>query len=193
MIKKILLVLVLCLVGFFVVAAFQPSEFRISRTTTITAPPAAVFEYCNDLHKWQEWSPWAKLDPNCTITYEGPATGVGSSFKWSGNNEVGEGKMTIIESKPNELVRNKLEFIKPFEATSTVDFALKPEGANTQLSWTMNGTNGFMGKCISLVMNCDKMMGTEFEKGFANLKSVLRDKSGAASVDEPTPPPEKAR
>ena len=174
MIKKLLLLILLAIGAFAVVAALQPSDFRISRSATIPAPPVVVFQYVNDLHKWQEWSPWAKLDPNCKITYTGPTVGVGSSFHWVGNNEVGEGNMTITESLPTHLVRTKLEFLKPFAATSSVDFSVEPKGNESVMTWTMTGTNDFVGKCFSLAMNTDKMIGGDFERGFANLIALLK-------------------
>lgn len=172
MFKKILIVLVVIIVAFIITAALQPADFRIARSATIPAPPAIVFEQVNDLHKWQEWSPWAKKDPAAKSTFAGPPSGKGAAFSWAGNNEVGEGTMTITDSRPNELVQFRLEFKKPFEATSTAEFTFKPEGDQTAVTWSMSGTNGFMGKAISLVMNCDKMVGGDFEKGLASLKTV---------------------
>src|SRR3954462_2362135 len=85
-----------------VVIALQPAAFRLSRSGTITAPPSAVFDEVNDLRRWEAWSPWAKIDPACKMTYEGAPSGVGAIVSWSGNNKVGEGRMTIIDSRPEE-------------------------------------------------------------------------------------------
>ncbi len=179
MLKKILLGLAAVIVIFCIVAATRPNEFRVRRTATIAAPAPAVFEQINNLHNWNAWSPWAKLDPNAKNTFEGPPAGVGASFAWAGNSEVGEGKMTITESKPNELVQMHLEFIKPFAATNTTEFTFKPEGNQTTVSWNMVGKANFMTKCMSLLMNCDKMVGGQFEQGFSNLKSIV-EKSPAS-------------
>jgi uncharacterized protein YndB with AHSA1/START domain len=176
MLKFILIGFAAVIAIFLIVAALQPTDFRITRAATISAPASAVFEQINDFHKWNNWSPWAKLDPNAKNTFEGPPAGVGASFAWVGNNEVGEGKMTITESKPNELVMMKLEFIKPFAATNTTEFTFKPEGDQTTVKWSMAGKNNFIGKCISVVMNCDKMVGGQFEQGFANLKAIVEKK-----------------
>ena len=119
--KKLLIVLGVVAVligGFAVVAALQPADFRYARSTTMAAPPAVPFAQVNDFHNWEHWSPWAKLDPNMKTTYEGPSSGKGAQYAWSGNDEVGEGRMTIVESRPRELVRVKLEFLKPFAATN---------------------------------------------------------------------------
>jgi hypothetical protein len=173
MLKKILIVLAVLIVVFIVLVAMRPDDFRVSRSATIPAPTAAVFEQVNDLHKFQEWSPWAKIDPNCKLTYDGPPAGVGASFAWAGNKDVGEGRMTVIESRPGESVRFKLEFLKPFKATNTAEFNFKSAGNQTEVTWSMFGKNNFMMKAVGLFMDCDKMVGPDFEKGLANLKTVV--------------------
>ena len=173
MIKKILFVVFALIIVLVIVIAAQPADFSVSRSATLPHPASAVFAQVNDLHKWQAWSPWAKLDPNAKMTYEGPESGVGAACTWDGNSQVGAGKMTIAESKPDELVRFNMEFLKPFKAESTAEFTFKPEGDNTVVTWTMYGKNGFIGKAIHLCMDCDKMVGGEFEKGLENLKGVL--------------------
>src|SRR6185312_13629205 len=137
MLRKILIGLAVLVVLFVVVVAMQPSEFQVERTATIAAPPADVFAQVNDLHKWDAWSPWAKRDPSAKQTFEGPPAGEGASFQWAGNKEVGEGRMTIIQSHPSDLVKLKLEFFKPFAATSTAEFTFKPEGNQTAVTWSM--------------------------------------------------------
>jgi uncharacterized protein YndB with AHSA1/START domain len=173
MLKKILLALAVAIALFAGAVAMQPSDFRIERTAIIAAPVPAVFAQVNDFHNWEKWSPWAKLDPAAKNTYEGPASGTGAVFSWSGNNDVGEGRSTIIESRPNELVRIKLEFFKPFAATNTAEFTFRPEAGGTSVTWSMYGQNNFMGKAMSLVMNCDEMVGPQFEQGLAGIKSIV--------------------
>jgi uncharacterized protein YndB with AHSA1/START domain len=172
MLKKILIVLAVIVVAAVVVVALQPAEFRVTRSATIAAPPEAVFAQVNDLHKWEVWSPWAKLDPAAKNSYEGPAAGVGAAFAWSGNDQVGEGRMTITESRPNELIRFRLDFMKPFKSTNGSEFTFKPEGNQTVVTWTMFGKNTFVSKAMHLCVDCDKMLGGYFEKGLAQIKSV---------------------
>ena len=170
--KKVAVGLGVLVLGLVVVIALQPSEFRIERTAVIAAPAPVVFNQVNDLRKWEAWSPWAKLDPQAKTTYEGPPAGVGSSFSWVGNEKVGEGRMTITESRPSERVTFKLDFVKPFVATNTAEFTFKPEGNRTAVTWSMSGHNGFVAKAICLVMNMDKTVGGEFDKGLASMKSI---------------------
>lgn len=155
-----------------IVIAMQPTNFRITRSAAIPAPASALFDQVNDFHHWQTWSPWARMDPNAKNTFAGAASGEGAIFSWAGNNKVGEGKMTLIESRPNQLIRIKLEFLKPFQATHAAEFTFTPSGNQTIVTWSMAGKNNFMAKVFVLIMNCDKMVGGEFEKGLANLKEV---------------------
>jgi uncharacterized protein YndB with AHSA1/START domain len=169
---KILIGLAALVALLVIVVALQPSEFQITRTATVAAPASAVFAQVNDFHKWEAWSPWAKLDPAARNTFDGAPAGTGAVFAWSGSSKVGEGRMTITESRPNELVRIKLEFMKPFAATNTAEFTFKPEGDRTAVTWRMFGHNNFIGKAVCLVMNMDKTLGGEFDKGLAAIKSV---------------------
>jgi uncharacterized protein YndB with AHSA1/START domain len=173
MLKKILIAAVVILVVLVAVVALQPAEFRIARTTVISAPPPAVFAQVNDFHRWEAWSPWAKLDPAMTQRYEGAPAGAGAIYSWAGNGQVGEGRMTMTESRPNDLIRVKLEFVKPFSATNTAEFTFKPEGDRTAVTWSMTGENNFVGKAIGLLMNMDRMVGAQFEQGLAQMKSVV--------------------
>ncbi|APR76168.1 Hypothetical protein A7982_01515 [Minicystis rosea] len=172
MLKKIGLGLAAFVLLFVVVVATRPSEFRYQRSTTIAAPPDAVHAAINDFHQWAKWSPWDKLDPTMQRTYDGNA-GPGAMYAWKGNKDVGEGRMTIEESKPGSLVKIKLEFIKPFEATNTTTFDLVPEGAGTKVTWTMTGHNNFMSKAFCLFMDMDKLIGSDFDKGLADLKKLV--------------------
>jgi hypothetical protein len=170
--------------GFLIVVALQPSNFRITRSAKMAAPPAAVFAQVNDYHNWEAWSPWAKMDPDAKGTFEGPSSGIGSTFIWSGNDKVGQGRQTIIQSRENELIEIKLEFEKPFQATNTAEFTFQPEGDQTLVTWSMFGKNNFMGKAVGLIMNCDKMVGSEFEKGLASMKAIVEAKPAATEAEE---------
>lgn len=176
MLKTIFLLVVAALALFAGYVALQPADFRIVRTGKINAPQAQVFEQVNDFHKWQEWSPWAKLDPNAKATFEGPASGPGAAFSWSGNDEVGEGRMVITESRPNDLIKMALDFQKPMPASNVTEFTFRPDGAGTEVTWAMSGTNGFLARAMCIIFDVDKMVGGQFEKGFANLNAVLARK-----------------
>ena len=179
MIKKILIGLLAVVVIFLIVVATRPSDFRVERSVTIVAPASALFEQVNDHHKFAVWNPFMKLDPNVKNTYSGPESGVGAVCSWNGNSQIGEGSCTIIESKPGELVRSRMDWKRPMEGTSTVDFTFKAVGDKTLVTWSMYGKNNFMGKLVSLFMDCDKICGPQFEKGLADLGAVAAAAPGA--------------
>lgn len=172
----ILLALVFIVLLLFIVFIGQPDEFVVSRRAQIAAPPERVFPRVNELRQWEAWNPWGKLDPNNKMTYEGPVAGVGASYSWSGSSKVGSGRGTIIESQPSQLVRLRLEFIKPMTATNTAEFTFLPEGSQTVVTWSMVGTNSLAAKAFGLFMNMEAMCGNQFDKGLAQMKSVVESK-----------------
>jgi len=155
-----------------VVVAMQSAELKVTRSLDINAPSDRIFEQVNDFHKWDAWSPWAKLDPNMKTTFSGADSGVGASYAWTGNDEVGEGKMTIKNTHPPKYLAIDLEFIKPFEAKNLTQFDFKAMGEKTNVTWTMVGKKNFVMKAFCLVMDMDKAIGADFEKGLAQLKTV---------------------
>ncbi|AMK78425.1 MULTISPECIES: SRPBCC family protein [Methylomonas] len=173
MLETILIVLVVAVLIVLLLASKQPETFQVTRSASMAVPPETVFVQINDLQKWEAWSPWAKLDPNAKNSFSGPQAGVGASMSWAGNNKVGEGSMTIIESRPHDLIRFKLDFLKPFKASNTAEFTFKSEGNNTVVVWSMYGKNNFIGKIMSLIMNCDKMVGGQFEQGLSAMKAIV--------------------
>ena len=173
MLSKILIGLAVLILVFVIIVATRSSEYRVTRSATVKAPAAAVFPHVNELKKWEAWNPWGKIDPNMKLTYDGPPSGVGASYAWVGNKDVGEGRATITESKPNEAVRFKLEFFKPMAGVSDTLFTFKPQGNQTVVTWDMSGKNNFIAKAFCMFMNMDKMIGGQFEKGLADMKTAV--------------------
>jgi hypothetical protein len=176
MLAKILIglaVVAVLLIAFSIVVALQPSSLRVARTVTIAATPAEAFAHVNDFQKWRAWSPYDKRDPNMKRTYEGPEEGTGASYAWNGNSEVGEGRSTIVESRPGELIEIKLEFVRPFAGTNTAQFIFEPQGDQTAVTWALDCKCDFGAKAVGLFINMDKMIGNDFEAGLANLKKVV--------------------
>jgi hypothetical protein len=176
MLKKIIVALGVILVVLAIIVAMQPAQYHYSRSATMSAPPATVFAQVNDFHNWEAWSPWAKIDPNAKNSFEGPVSGIGAIFRWAGNMEVGEGSMTITDSRPDQFIRIRLDFLKPLPGTSTAEFTFVPDGNQTRVTWSMYGENNFLAKAISLVMNCEEMIGGYYEKGLAQMKSLVEAK-----------------
>jgi uncharacterized protein YndB with AHSA1/START domain len=182
MFKKLVVLLALVLGGLAVFVARQPSEFLIVRTRTFAAPPEIVFDYVSDFRRWTEWSPWEKLDPALRREYSGAESGEGAIYHWVGNEEVGEGRMTIVDAEDPTSVTIRLEFMRPFQAVNTAQFDILAGGLGTDVTWSMTGHNGFVGKAMALVMNPDQMVGKSFEQGLADLDTVT-----AAATPPPAP------
>lgn len=157
-----------------VFVATRPADFRVGRSAAVAAPPEAVFDLVNDFHNWDAWSPWAKLDPNMTVTHSGPPAGVGAGYAWDGKGQVGRGRMTITDSRPGERVAIDLRFEKPFRAVSPTTFTFTPEAGGTRVRWVMTGRKNFLFKAVGLFMDMDmdKLVGTDFEKGLAAMRTV---------------------
>ena len=172
MIGIVLIVVAVAVILFLLVAAMQPAKFAVARSAAIAAPVTSVFTQVNDLRNWNAWSPWAKLDPACKNSFSGAAFGQGAGFAWDGNNKVGAGRMTIIESQSPELIRINLEFLRPFKSVNTTEFTFASQGGQTLVTWTMTGKNNFMSKVFGLIVDCDRMVGKDFEKGLASLKAI---------------------
>jgi hypothetical protein len=173
MFKMILIGLAVVIILFVVIVLLQPGEFRVERSATMSALADAVFAQVNDFYKWEAWSPWAKIDPEAEYSYDGAAAGTGAIFRWKGNSEVGEGSLTILESRAPEVIRIRLDFIKPFEDSATTEFRFKGEGEKTTVTWSIEGKNDFIGKVMCLFMNMDRMIGDRYEEGLANIKGIV--------------------
>jgi len=169
-------IVALALIVLAIVIAMRPDDFRVARTVAMAVPASKVFPHVNDFHLWQAWSPYDKRDPAMQRTYDGAIAGTGAIYAWNGNNDVGEGRSTITESRANELIRIKLEFMRPFAGTNTAEFTFVPQGSGTAVTWALIGKYNFMTKAMGLVMSMDKMIGGDFDEGLASLKATVEAK-----------------
>jgi hypothetical protein len=169
MFKKIAIVLAVVIVGVLVLAAMQPDTFHFERTVTIDASPEQIHPLISDLHRWSEWSPWEKLDPNMKRTFRGPASGPGAVYEWSGDGNVGAGRMEIVKATPTQVDIN-LDFQEPMATSNTTRFVLSPEGGATQVVWSMDGPMPYLTKLICVFVSMDRLLAPDFERGLADLK-----------------------
>lgn len=171
--RKILIACVVVLAALVAIIARQPDTFSVTRSVTMQAPIEDIFDQVNDFHKWQAWSPWAEMDPNAKIAYDGEAAGKGAIFKWDGNSDVGTGTLTIMKSQPYSVIEMRLDFEKPMQGTNYAAFKFDTDGKQTIVTWTMLGKANFISKAIGLVMNCEKIVGEQFDKGLNNIKKIV--------------------
>lgn len=172
MLFPIFIIVAVIVAGFLILAALQPSEIRVTRSTLVSAPAAAAFLQVNDLDHWQKVSPYAQMDPTAKTTFTGPRAGKDASLAWDGNKRIGAGRMTVIESQPDRLVRYQLDFVRPFKSTGFAEFTFEPAGAQTAVTWTMHGPKNFPSKVMGLIVNMDRMIGRQFESGLVSIKAA---------------------
>lgn len=168
----ILGIIVLAVIAIVAIAATKPNNFVVQRTTDVAAAPETVFALIDDFHKWRDWSPWEGLDPDLKRKMSGAQSGRGAVYEWDGNKKVGSGRMEIVEAAAPNKVVIKLDFLRPFEAHNMAEFTIVPQGQTTRVNWAMRGPSPFMTKVMQTVMNFDKMIGKDFERGLANLKAI---------------------
>ncbi len=183
----IALVLVVLVLGVLILASTKPAIFTVQRSLTVAAEPEQVLTHVRDFHRWKDWSPYEKLDPNLKRTFSGSDKDVGAIYEWEGNDKAGKGRMEVVESVPTKVAIN-LDFFQPFECHGNLaEFTAVPDGKSTKVTWKMTGPNLFVGKVMSVFMDMDKMVGQDFEVGLANLKGLAEKegKLGGKSEDEP--------
>jgi uncharacterized protein YndB with AHSA1/START domain len=172
-IKKIAIVLVIIIVAFLGYVSTRNPHFRYERSGVINAPAEKIFPYISDFKLGALWSPYEKTDPNMKRTFSGPEAQAGSVMEFDGNSDVGSGKLEMLKVVPNESVEIKLTMLKPFYGENMIKYVLTPEGEGTRFTWIMSGNGGFMGKLMSVLIDCEKMIGGQFEQGIASLKAVV--------------------
>ena len=151
--------------------------YTVQRSTTVQAPPGRLFEQVEDFHRWPAWSPWEGLDPAMQRTYGGAAKGVGATYAWSGHRKAGQGRMEITDADDPTRVVVALDFLKPFKSSSVTTFTFAPEGEGTRVTWTMAGPSTLGLKIMGIFTSMDKLVGKDFEKGLARLKTVAEQGS----------------
>jgi hypothetical protein len=176
MLKTIAVVLVVVVIAILIFVAAKPPTYHVERSTTIAATPEKITPLLNDFHNWDQWSPWAKLDPNMHVNYSGSSAGQGAIYEWEGNSKVGKGRMEILAAEPT-LTSIKLDFLSPFASHNRTNFVLQPEGSATRVTWTMDGPNTFASKLMSVFVSMDKMIGKDFDSGLTQLKSAAEKQS----------------
>lgn len=165
-------VVTLAVITILLLAMRKPDIFVVSRTTTIAASPEKIFPLIDDYQNWGQWSPYEKIDPNMKRTFSGASRGKGSIYEWTGNKNIGHGRMEILESSPSSRILIKLDFFTPFEAHNMAEFTLAPVPTGTDVTWQMRGPLPFMAKVMHTVFNVDRMVGNQFAEGLASMKAA---------------------
>lgn len=173
MFKKIGVGVAVVIVGFLGYVATRPAQMMVVREITVNATPDKVFPYINHSKKADAWMPWKDSDPGVKITYSGPEEGLGSKSNWVSDGDMGTGEALVVESVLNQVVKTQLTYTKPFQMSQLAEISLTPVAGGTQVKWLVSGQNNFFFKMMGVFMDCDKMIGGEFEKGLLKLKSQV--------------------
>lgn len=162
-----------------IIALFLPSNFHVERSVEIDKPLNIIFKTAVDMNQRAKWDPWLEMEPNAEINVQMTPKIIGSGYTWKGE-IIGEGKITIQEFIPNELIKSKIEFIEPQSMESDVIWSFNEADNGTIITWAFEGTLSYpIEKWSGLFM--DKFMGPQFEKGLNNFKNLvesLPDMSG---------------
>jgi len=124
----IAVILAIAIAVVLILAATKPDRFSVRREITVRAPAEKIFPLINDFHQWVAWSPYEHKDPALKRTYSGTESGKGAVYGWDGNNNVGSGRMEILESAVPSKIVIQLDFFKPFEGHNTAEFTMLPQG-----------------------------------------------------------------
>ena len=151
--------------------------YTVTRSETIDAPPARIYDQIANFHHWRSWSPWEGIDPGLERTYSGAESGTGAVYAWSGNRKAGRGRMEITDATEPSSVRIDLVFEKPFKARNDTVFTIQPRQSGSSVTWSMTGKKTLMTKAMGLFKSMDKFLGPDFEKGLARLKATTEGAS----------------
>jgi len=157
-----------------ILAATKPNTLRVQRAISVKAPADRIFPLINDFHQWRIWSPYENKDTAMKRSYDGAESGKGAVYAWEGNNNVGSGRMEILEAS----VPSKIRISSISSSRSKAqhrEFTMLPQGDVTNLTWTMVGPAVFMSKLMHVFINLDRMIGRDFEVGLANLKKLAEE------------------
>ena len=166
----LLIILALLIAAFLAYVASRPNTFRVERSASIKSPPEKIFPLINDMHAFNTWNPYERKDPN-KGTYSGPPAGKGAGYAWE-SKKLGTGSMEILEARAPVKVTMALKFLKPMVASNICEFTIRPEGGGSEVTWAMHGPSTFFTKLLHTVLSMDKMVGTDFANGLANLKQL---------------------
>ncbi len=183
---RVVVFVVVLLVGLVGIGFLLAEKVHVERSAKIAASPTTLYAVLNSFEKFDQWSPWADLDPNVKVEKSGPAAGVGAHYAWHGNADVGAGSQEIIATTPESLVQIRLIF-EGFDQPSITSYTIKPDGNGGLVTWAMDSDLGSnpVNRYFGLMM--DKYIGQDYEKGLLRLKTLAESLPPVSATPEPAP------
>lgn len=175
LLRFIIILLILLAIAAIALMAFSPKKLQFEESMSIAAPPQMIFNKVNDFKSWESWSPWMEMDPNAVHTYTNKTAGVGAKWSWKGNNEIGEGNQTIVESVPGKNIKTALEF-SGWDGQSFSDWSFEPDGDKTKVTWGFDGAETpFFLRPFNLLMKSGLI--STYQKGLGKIKKITEDQA----------------
>lgn len=171
MLKKLLIGFAVLAVLLLLAGLFLPKSAHVERSIVTSASPERVFLLVNGFARFNEWSPWADLDPNAVYEFSGPVTGIGARMQWSSqDSSVGSGAQEIIGVEPGRSVTSRLDFGAQGQSVSHIEMV--PEGTGSRVTWSFDTSfeDDYFGRYIGLLF--ETFIGKDYEKGLAKLKAL---------------------
>ncbi|MEI7898405.1 MAG: SRPBCC family protein [bacterium] len=166
-----------------IVSFFLPKTYKVERNIFIKSSPEVIFSLTGNFAQWHLWVPWTKeVDSTAVFEMTGEAGRIGTSWKWEGK-ILGNGEMISTELIPGQLVGYDLAFNKG-QYRSKGKVTIELQGDSCKVAWIDEGDLGYnpVSRYMGLFMG--KMMGPDFEKGLAKLKTVAETRNSWPKIEE---------
>lgn len=173
---KILLIVILSIFGLILLTAlFVKKDYIVKRSISINRPKQAVYDYVKYLKNQNDFSVWAKIDPNMKIDYRGTDATVGFVSAWdSPVKEAGKGEQEITKISEGERIDYIIRFFKPMQSTDNAYIEFNSENdSTTSVTWAIYGNMKYPMNLSLLFMDMDAMLGKDLSSGLSNLKALL--------------------
>tara|TARA_R110000868_G_scaffold52950_11_gene166664 strand:+ start:2578 stop:3597 length:1020 start_codon:yes stop_codon:yes gene_type:complete len=170
--KYILFLLLIGIIGFAIYIAVQPNTFEVSRTRTIKAPAAVIYDNVIDFKNWAAWSSWVEANPDMKISFPEQTKGVNGAYFWE--DKDGVGTMKTIEATPYSSIKEDMQ-IADYPKSEVLWTFTSNEDNSTDVTWSISGKNlPFMFKMFTVIMGgMEKQIGPHYERSLEKLDSIV--------------------
>jgi hypothetical protein len=146
-----------------------PRHVSVERVATIQGDPAKIIAMAASNEGYQLFNPYKTQDANLKIELFGPASGVGSGFKFASKDGTGSQVVTAVDSTSVSYAIDLGSMGKPNSKISVA-----ADGVKTKVTWRTDMDMGMnpIGRVIGLFL--DGMLGKTYETGLKNIESAAQ-------------------